>query len=91
MPYLTCDITGAMSGIEYGKAGDEVEIISYSAAGDMVFVQGIKERFHIRVEHLSDSIQSIKTKVTELELKPVEKTKWKKASNKIAITQQSLF
>lgn len=50
--YLTRNIIGLASGIEYGKKGDKVTVINDES--DLILVEGTKERFHVRQEALSD-------------------------------------
>lgn len=66
--FLVEDITGPYSGIEYGKAGDKVEVIG--ERGNMVLVENKGERFHVWPNKLSD--------ISDIEPEPVKQVEEKK-------------
>lgn len=74
--YLTCDFTGLASGIQYGKAGDMVTVISVN--GDMALVDGGKEKYHIRYEKLSQHPPDLLPE-SKPEEKPSRPMKFKRA------------
>lgn len=53
--YLTRDVTGEASGIQYGKKGDKVTVID-DHEREMILVEGQNERFHVRADVLSETV-----------------------------------
>ena len=53
--FLTQDITGAASLIEYGKKWEKVEVVLIR--DNMALVRGKTELFHVRIEKLTDKIE----------------------------------
>jgi hypothetical protein len=68
--YLVSDCTGQASGIQYGKKGDAVVLISIS--GNMALVKG-KEIFHVRIENLSES--TIEKEIIPIQVHSIKKPK----------------
>lgn len=59
--YLKCDVTGACSGIEYGKQGDKVLFIREDSGLGLVEFSG--QRFFVRMDKLSNWL--VEKEITE--------------------------
>lgn len=87
--YLTENITGAASKIEYGKIGDQVEVVKEH--GDMYLVKCGNELFHVRAKQLSDDPIETKVETEVVEKVKIQHSKSIKKKPLTKTNQKSLF
>lgn len=85
--YLLEDYAGVASGIQYGKKGDQVKVISEREG--IALVDSGKELFHIRVEKLSDLKPEVNNRPEPL--KQVAPAPVKRKSGSRTMKQKKLF